>query len=345
MVKLFRRKTKSPELKLPTLNPHVLPGKNRRKLTVEDVYAARQLITPYIRQTPLLAPPTTSMLRGLLHRGPVFFKLENLQVTGSFKARGALACVLGMDNGVEKTGVITASGGNHGIAVAYAAKRRGVGATIYVPESINAEKKRYMNEWGGKTIVAGPIFHQALTTARTVAAEKNIPFIHTFADRAVICGQGTVALEILQQLPDVDVLVVAIGGGGLIGGMAIAAHAINPKIRIIGVEPTGAATLYESLRAGKIVKLPQVNTKAGTLSMSQTSKINFDLVRDHVEEVVLVSDDEMRDAAKWLWFEMGVAAEYSGAATAAALLQNRITLKPTDRVCAVVCGAGLDGVA
>lgn len=343
MVKIFQKKRKSRNGDVVPLKAEALQ-KNRRRLTIEDVFVARNLITPYIHRTPVMRVPTHALLRPIKSAPNLYLKLENLQVTGSFKARGALSKVLSMQPHELKKGVVTASGGNHGIAVAYAARQVNVPALIYVPEAINPEKRRYMNEWGGETIVAGPIFHNALTMARKVSEEEGIPFVHTFADRHVICGQGTLGVEILEDIPDLDVLVVAIGGGGLIGGIAIAAHAINPKLRIIGVEPTGAATLYTSLKEGRIVKLPEVKTKAGTLSMSQTTKINFDLVRDHVEEVVLVSDEEMKKAAEWLWFEMGVAAELSGAAAIAALMQGRVPVSKDEKICALVCGAGLDGV-
>ncbi len=339
-MKLFRKKRKSPKaVHHPVLE--IAGIANRRALSVEDVLKARQTITPFIRRTPMIA--AAAALHPLPHN-QVFLKLENLQVTGSFKARGALNSLLCLPERRLKKGVITASGGNHGIAVAYAAKQVGVPATIYVPESINPEKRRSMNEWGGETIVAGPIFHDALTRARKESKDRDIPFVHTFADRHVICGQGTVALEILEDMPDVDVLVVAIGGGGLIGGMGLAAHALKRDLRIIGVEPTGAATLYTALKQGHVVKLDRVDTKAGTLSMSQTTKINFNLVRNHVEEVVLVSDDEMKKAARWLWFEMGIAAELSGAAAVAAIMTGKIKIKPGQKICALICGAGMDGV-
>ncbi len=334
----FRKKAKLP-VDMPTAAESL--AANRRHLTAEDILWARQVIAPYIRKTPMIQ--ANAALKPLPHP-QVHLKLDNLQVTGSFKARGALTRLLSMDKKELKKGVITASGGNHGIAVAYAAKQVGAPATIYVPESINPEKRRYMNEWGGKTITAGPIFHEALMRARKESKERDIPFVHTFADRQVICGQGTLGLEILEDLPDVDVLVIAVGGGGLIGGISIAAHAIKSNLRIIGVEPTGAATLYTSLMEGKIVKLPSVNTKAGTLSMSRTAPLNFSIIRQHVEEIVLVTDDQMKMAAKWLWFEMGIAAELSGAASVAALMFNKIKLAPHEKVCALICGAGTDGI-
>lgn len=342
MKKIFARKNKNIDNAEPSLERPVdaIAG-NRRALSISDILWARQVIRPYIRHTPVIQ--VNNALNPLSHPN-VHLKLDSLQVTGSFKVRGALTKILSMSEEDRSRGIIAASGGNHGTAVAYAARQVGCKATIYVPESINPEKRRYMDAWGAKTIVAGPIFNDALTRASKESKENGLPLIHNFADRYVICGQGTVGVEIMESLPETDVLIVAIGGGGLIGGISIAAHAINSNLRIIGVEPTGAPTLYESLRAGRVVKLPSVNTKAGTLSMSRTVKINFDIVQQHVEQIVLVTDEEMKKAAQWLWFEMGIAAELSGAASVAALMFKKIKLKPHEKVCALICGSGMDGV-
>ncbi|TAH32420.1 MAG: pyridoxal-phosphate dependent enzyme [Alphaproteobacteria bacterium] len=341
MKKLLFKKGKAASRRQPEL-PAKSVAANRRALSIHDVLLARQLIAPFVRRTPLI--PARNLLYDIKGARNLFLKLENLQVTGSFKARGALTRVLSLPKSDLKNGVITASGGNHGIAVAYAAMQAGTHATIYVPESINPAKRHNMHEFGGVTVTGGTIFHEALLNAREESKIQNIPFIHTFGDRGVIAGQGTVALEILEDLPDVDVLVVAIGGGGLIGGMGLAAHGINKKIRIIGVEPTGAPTLYQSLRQDKLVKLSSVNTRAGTLSMSQTTRTNFEIVRKHVEKIVLVSDEEMKQAAEWLWFEMGIAAELAGAAAIAALQTGKVKVRAHEKVCALVCGSGLDGV-
>jgi threonine dehydratase len=177
-----------------------------------------------------------------------------------------------------------------------------------------------------------------------VARSEGLTYIHAFADPMVIAGQGTVGLEVLEDAPETDTLVIAIGGGGLISGTAIAARALRPDIRIIGVEPEGAPTLYRSLRVGRIVELDRITTAAGTLGARATEQLNLDLVREHVAEVVLVSDDEMREAARWLWFEFGVAAELSGSAAVAALLAGRYRAQSGERVCALVCGAGTDGI-
>ena len=180
--------------------------------------------------------------------------------------------------------------------------------------------------------------------AQKAARAEGLTFIHPFADPDVIAGQGTVGLEILDAVPDIDVLVVAIGGGGLISGVATAAKALQPGIRVVGVEPIGAPTLRESLAAGELVTLPAIETSAGTLAPRRSAAINLDIIRRNVDEIVLVSDEEMRRAAEWLWFEMGLAAELSGAAALAALAENRFAVDPAARICVLVCGAGTDGL-
>jgi threonine dehydratase len=197
-------------------------------------------------------------------------------------------------------GLITASGGNHGLGVAYAAYVTGVPANIYLPTTTPAAKIEKLRRWGADTIVDGETWDQSNRIALSVAQRDGLTYIHAFADPMVIAGQGTVGLEILQEAPEIDTIVVAIGGGGLISGIAIAAKAIKPGIRIVGVEPEGAATLHRSIGAGRIVQLDRIETAAATLGALATEQLNFDLVRKHVTEVVLVSDDEMRAAARWL---------------------------------------------
>ena len=188
------------------------------------------------------------------------------------------------------------------------------------------------------------MWDDANAAALESARRDGLSYVHPFADPLVIAGQGTVGLEIVEQMERVDTVVVAIGGGGLIAGVAAAAKAMNPDIRVIGVEPNGAPTLYESLRAGRVVTLDAVDTAANTLAPRRSAEINFALIRDHVDDIVLVGDGEMRQAARWLWREMGVAAELAGAASLAALRQGRIDMPPGARVCAVVSGTGDAGM-
>jgi len=174
--------------------------------------------------------------------------------------------------------------------------------------------------------------------------QEGLNYIHPFADPLVIAGQGTIGLEILADAPDIDMLLVAIGGGGLISGVSSAARSVKPGMKVIGVEPIGAPTLYESVRAGKVVELSQIATAAGTLAPRRSAAINLEIIQQNADEIVLVTDEEMRDAARWLWFEMGVAAELSGAAAVAALVSGKVSPAPSEKVCALVCGAGSDGM-
>jgi threonine dehydratase len=306
-----------------------------------DVEAARQRIAPHVRRTPLMeARPT---LTPALADGSLYLKLECLQVTGSFKARGAVNMLLGLPPEVRKRGVVTASGGNHGLGVAYAGWLTGVPATIYLPTNTPPAKAHKLEQWGAHVIIEGAVWDDANRAALALADERGLTYVHPFADAAVIAGQGTIMLDILDELATLDVLVVAIGGGGLIGGMALTAKTLKPQVRVVGVEPVGAATLYESVRAGHLVELPAITTAANTLAPRMSASLNLGLVQRYVDEIVLVTDEAMREAAQWLWFEMGVAAELSGAATTAAVRTGQVAVGPGQCVCAVVSGAGTDG--
>ena len=280
-----------------------------------------------------------------LHDGPLLLKLECLQVTGSFKARGANSAV---DSAALGRGIITASGGNHGDrsgAVAYAGHASGARTVIYLSENVPAAKAERLRAWGAEVVIEGALWDDANEAAMARAWRDGLSYIHPFADPAVIAGQGTVGREMLKQSPGIDVLVVAIGGGGLISGVATAAKAMVPDIRVIGVEPVGAPTLSTALAAGVVTTLETVETGAVTLAPRRSAEINLDIVRSKVDEIVLVTDDEMRAAARWLWFEAGIAAELSGAAALAAVQTGRIAADPEATIAAIVCGAGTDGIA
>jgi len=311
--------------------------------SLDDVRRAAERIRGRVRRTPLIEAAPTHDHAAVAAQ--LVLKLESLQVTGSFKARGACNKLAALAPAALAQGVITASGGNHGLAVAYAGWTAGVPATIYLPANVPAAKLRKLHAWGATVVIEGEVWDDSNAAALRHAAEKGMAYIHPFADPLVIAGQGTVATEILDAAPDVDTLLVAIGGGGLISGIALAARAMKPGIRIIGVEPTGAPTLLRSLEAGRPAVLDRIDTAAGTLAPRSTDPLNFGIIQRHVERVVLVPDAAMRDAAAWLWFEHGVAAEMSGAASVAALLTGCYQPAPGERVCAVVCGAGTDGSA
>jgi len=271
-------------------------------------------------------------------------KLEALQVTGSFKPRGAINAVFALPRERLGRGIVTASGGNHGLAVAYAGWATGVPATIFLPRSVAADKIARLDAWGARVVIAGEVWDDSNRAALQHAAAESLAYIHPFADPDVIAGQGTVGVEILDDAPDLDTILVAVGGGGLISGVAIAAKAAKPGIRILGVEPVGAPTLHDSLAAGCLVELPRLDTAAVTLAPRRSEALNLGIIRRTVERIVLVEDAEMRMAARWLWQEMGIAAELSGAAAVAALLAGHYRAAPDERVCAIVCGAGTDGI-
>jgi threonine dehydratase len=311
-------------------------------ITVADVQLAAERIASHVRRTPLVG--AKCLKAKPFGECELLLKLECLQVTGSFKPRGATNKLLSLPEADVRRGIITASGGNHGLAVAYAGWLAKTRTTVYVPENVSPDKQKKLTAWGATVEVCGHHWHEANREALAVAERDGLIYFHPFADPAVIAGQGTLALELLEQTPKLDTLLVAIGGGGLISGVALAAKALRPTIRIIGIEPTGAATMYASVKAGRVVALPGITTTVPTLAALQTEPVNLEIVQRHVDDIVLIEDDDMREAARWLWFEMGLAADMSGAAGVAALLSKKVRPRSGERVCVLVCGAGPDGL-
>ena len=312
-------------------------------VTINDVRAAAARIKGHVRRTPLL--PATLPHGPLPGQPRLNLKLECLQVSGSFKARGAMSKLTTLDEGAKARGLITASGGNHGLGVAYAGHSAGVPVTIYLPGNTPPSKADSLRRWGAEVHIHGEVWDDANREALAVAEREGKTYIHPFADEQVIAGQGTVSLEVLEDAPDTDVLLVSIGGGGLISGTALAAKALKPGITVIGVEPVGAPTLRDSVAAGELVTLDRIETMANTLAPRRSEDINLRLIQDTVDEIVLVTDDQMRQAARWLWLEFGLGVELSAAAAVAAL-QGGAFVPPANAVCtALVCGAGSDGMA
>jgi threonine dehydratase len=309
-------------------------------VTLADVEAAQRRIAGAVRRTPLLR---AAPLRDPPPVGDLWLKLEGLQVIGSFKARGAVSKLRSLAPDAVRRGLVTASGGNHGLGVAYAGWLAGVPATVYLPGNTPPAKAKALEHWNARVVVEGAVWDDANRAALAAAARDGLTYVHPFADPAVIAGQGTVALEILADLPDVDTLVVAIGGGGLIAGVGVVLDALRPDARLVGVEPVGAPTLHASVRAGRVVELPEIRTAATTLAPRRSDPLNLALVQRTVDDIVLVDDDEMREAARWLWRELGVPCELSSAAAVAALRAGRVA-RPGARVCALVCSAGVDGL-
>jgi threonine dehydratase len=310
-------------------------------IDIADIEAARTRVAPHVRHTPVVA--LTQLKSPPPGDARVTLKLECLQVTGSFKARGAMNRLLGTPKAELRAGIVTASGGNHGLAVARTAFAAGVPAVIFVPSNVSPAKVAKMKAWNARVEIVGDEWSQSNDAALEYAAKTGAVTFHPFADPLVVAGQGTLGLEILDDLPDIDAILVAIGGGGLIAGMSMAIRARKPSVKIIGIEPVGSPTLKASIDAGHVVTLDAVTSRVPTMSCRRTDEQVFETVRRNVDEIVLVTDDEMEEASRWLWFEMGVAADLSGAASLAALRKGLPALTGAKHVCALVCGAGAEG--
>jgi threonine dehydratase len=311
-------------------------------IALAEIEAARERIAGKVRETPMMR---ASPLRVPLPGNPdLWLKLESLQIAGSFKARGATSKVATLEAPALAAGLVTASGGNHGLGVAYAGWQAGAPARVYLPESSPDAKAVALADWGATAVRHGAVWDDANQAAVEAAESEGLTYIHPFADPAVIAGQGTIGLEITEALPDVETVIVAIGGGGLISGVASAVKARCPSARIIGVEPVGAPTLLKSVRAGRLITLDAIETAVGVLAPRRSAEINLEIITSLVDDIVLVTDDEMLAGARWLWRELGVAAELGGAAAIAALQTGKVGVEKGERVCALVCGAGDDGV-
>lgn len=315
---------------------------------------ARERIAPHVVRTPLMRLRSGEAFAGAIPEAPVLdarlgsdllLKLECLQASGSFKARGAVNKVLSLPRDVAKRGIVTASGGNHGLAVAYAGRAVDARTTVFLPGRATAAKAARIERWGARVVRAGDVWDDAHAAALEHAAREGLTYVHPFADLDVVAGAGTVALEILEAAPDTDLFIVAIGGGGLASGVASVAKRKNPRIRVIGVEPVGAPTLYESLRAKKVIELPEITTAATTLAPRRSDALNVDIISEAVDEIVLLTDDEIRAGARFLLEEIGIGAELSGAAAVAAVIAGKIDLSRSSAPCALVCGAGSDALS
>lgn len=312
-----------------------------KMLEVEDIQKARERIKNAVRRTPCFRARFCHS--PAVEDAALSLKLECLQVSGSFKARGASNKVMTLSERERKRGLVTASGGNHGLGVAYAGRRAGSPVRVYLPTSTPASKVEKLERWGAAIVFEGEVWDDANAAAERAAEREGMTYVHPFADPAVMAGQGTVGLEILDQSASVDTVLVSIGGGGLISGIATALKARKPDVKVVGVEPSGAPTLKRSLEAGRVVELDAITTDANTLAPRRTEQINLDVVRERVDAIVLVEDDDMRAAARWLWFEMGLGVELSAGAAVAALRTGAYRPSRDENICAVVCGSGTDG--
>ena len=303
---------------------------------LREIEEAADRIRGYVRRTPVIE---AEQVRDPPVPNPLSLKLECLQVTGSFKARGAMNRLLSSDPASLSRGIVTASGGNHGLGVARAGLVFGIPTTIYLPPNASRAKIRALADWNAEVHVVGERWDDADAAATAHAEREGAVYFHPFKDRAVMAGQGTAALEMLEDGPPADVYVVAIGGGGLIASLSTVIRARNPAARIVGVEPTGSPTLRASLEAGEVVSLERVTTRVATMSCGRTDPGVFDIVRRNVDRVVLVDDGDMETAARWIWTEFALRADMSAAAAIAALRLGKVPLAEGERVAALICGA------
>jgi threonine dehydratase len=302
----------------------------------DSIAAAETLIRPYIRHTPVVRVDAADL--GLA-AAPLVLKLELLQHTGSFKPRGTFVNLLTRQ--APPAGVVAASGGNHGVAVAYAARRLGLRATIFVPEVAAAAKIERIRGYGAELAVGGAVYAEALAASEEFVGRTGAMPVHAYDQPETMLGQGTVGCEIEQDAPDIDTLLVAVGGGGLIGGIA-AWYA--GRVRIVGVEPETAPTLHMALAAGRPVDAPAGGIAADSLAPRRVGALMFPIAQRFVERVVLVPDDAIRDAQRLLWRELRLVAEPGGAAAMAALTSGRYQPAAGERVAVLLCGANTGAV-
>ncbi len=306
-------------------------------ITRERIRLTEELIRPHVRRTPILH------LKGIefgLGSMDVVLKLELLQHSGSFKARGAFANILMRE--IPKAGIVAASGGNHGAAVAFAAMKLGKPATIFVPTVASPAKVERIRGYGARLIISGESYADAFAKSEDWIREDGGMAIHAYDQRETLLGQGTVGLEFQEQFPTLDTLLVAVGGGGLIGGIAAW---YSGDTKIVGVEPEAAPTLATALRAGRPVDSPGGGVAADSLAPRRVGELMFPIARRHLDHVVLVSDQAIIAAQKQLWDVARLVAEPGGAAALAALTSGKYKPKHNERVGVVVCGGNTEAVA
>jgi len=305
-------------------------------ITAEAVEEAATGLAEYLPTTPLQYSRAFTAKAGC----HVHLKIEAVQPIRAFKVRGALNKLRHLHPEERSVGVITASAGNHGQGVAYAAQQFGVPATVYVPESANPLKVEAIKRFGARVIQAGRSYQDAYLEAVRAQTESGATFVHAFDDPHVIAGQGTIGVELLQQLEAFDTVLVPVGGGGLISGIALYLKSRRPGVRVVGVEPAGADALFRSLAAGRIVQLARVHTIADGLAASAPGRLCFEIARRHVDQVLIVQEAEMLRAIR-LFFEWEhLLSEPAGAAALAALLYH-YNPSPNERVVVLLSGANV----
>jgi threonine dehydratase len=306
-------------------------------ITFVDVEEARERIQNQIYLSPFPYSETISQLAG----NRVFFKLENLQMTGSFKERGALNRLLTLSPDEAKRGVIAASAGNHGMAVAFHSQRLKIAATIVMPLHAPLIKVSRVRQYGAQTVLYGTDYDAAFAEARRLAQQKGLTFVHGFDDPWVVAGQGTIGLEIYEQNPDLNTVVVPVGGGGLIGGVALVLKTLHPKIRIVGVQAEVIPSMKVALEKGGPIRLPPAMTMADGIAVREVGRAPFALAKRYVDEIVTVSEGEIANAVLLLLETEKTVAEGAAAAPLAAVINKKIGLSNSN-IGMIISGGNID---
>jgi threonine dehydratase len=298
---------------------------------------AAKRIAGKVHRTPVLSATRIGQQAGV----SLFFKCENFQKTGSFKVRGVLNKLLSGNKGAYANGVVTISAGNHAQALAWGSALAGIPCTVVMPEGASPAKAEASRGYGAEVILHGSAM-EAFEKAFSIAKERSMTFVHPFDDEEIIAGQGTVALELLEQLAEFSTLIVPVGGGGLIAGVSAVIKQLKPEIKIFGVEPVGACAMKKSFDAGSPQKLVKVNTVADGLGAPMAGKLNFELAIKYVDDMVVVTDDEIIHALKQIFFNAKLVAEPAAAAGVAGLLSGKVPVKQGDRVVCIISGGNVD---
>ena len=305
-------------------------------LTLDNVYKASRVLKKVIRQTDMIYAPNISK------EANVYLKTENLQVTGSFKIRGSYYKISQLTDEEKENGVIACSAGNHAQGVALAATENGIKSVICLPDGAPISKVEATKRYGAQVCMVKGVYDDAYNKALELKEKEGYTFIHPFNDKDVIAGQGTIGLEIMEQLPDVDIIIVPIGGGGLISGVAYTIKQINPKCKVYGVQASGAPSMMNSIQNGKIETLASVQTIADGIAVKTPGDLTYELVKSNVDGIFTVTDDEIALAILTLLEQQKLIAEGAGATPVAAVLANKIPDIEGKNVCCLLSGGNID---
>ena len=309
------------------------------KVTIDDIRKAQDTIKDIVKRTDILESTKLS----LLTNANIYYKCENLQKTGSFKVRGACNKIANLTEEEKSKGVIASSAGNHAQGVALGAKMNNIEATIVMPSTAPLAKVTATKSYGANVVLEGIVYDDAYAKAVEIQKETGATFLHPFNDKYVIAGQGTIGLEIFEQMNNkVDTILCPIGGGGIIAGIATAAKALNPNVKIVGVQTVNIPSMYESMKSGKVTTAFKSTSIADGISVKTVGELTFNIAKDLLDEVVLVEEDEIAEAVLFLMENQKVVAEGSGAVTTAAILSGKYKPKENENVVLIISGGNID---